>query len=79
MKLLREKANVLVLFQDTIMNPIMVMCSIGVLKVNRVMKISKERRYLKECYIFLCSVEGRDEPIELRWDINENKWFLEKF
>ncbi|MBZ4663199.1 MAG: hypothetical protein JG776_901 [Caloramator sp.] len=79
MKLLREKANVLVLFQDTIMNPIMIMCSMGVFKVNRVININKERRYLRDCYIFLCSVEGRDEPIELRWDIEGNIWFLEKF
>ncbi|GIW49082.1 MAG: hypothetical protein KatS3mg079_558 [Caloramator sp.] len=79
MKLLREKANVLVLFQDTIMNPIMIMCSMGVFKVNRVININKERRYLRDCYIFLCSVEGRDEPVELRWDIEGNIWFLEKF
>ncbi|MCX7695111.1 MAG: hypothetical protein N2Z71_05320 [Caloramator sp.] len=79
MKLLREKANVLVLFQDTIMNPIMIMCSMGVFKVNRVVNINKERRYLRDCYTFLCYVEGREEPIELRWDIEGNIWFLEKF
>ncbi|WDC83668.1 hypothetical protein PL321_13875 [Caloramator sp. mosi_1] len=79
MKLLREKANVLVLFQDTIMNPIMIMCSMGVFKVNRVISINKERRYLRDCYIFLCSIEGREEPLELRWDIEGNIWFLEKF
>ncbi|MCX7950731.1 MAG: hypothetical protein N2594_02130 [Clostridiales bacterium] len=79
MKLVREKANVLVLFGQSVMNPIMIMCSFGAFKVNRVLSISKERRYLRDCYMFLCSVEGRDEPIELRWDIEGNIWFLEKF
>lgn len=78
MKLVREKANVLVLFQQTTMNPIMIMCSFGVFKVNRIINITKERRYLRDCYVFLCSVDGRDEPIELRWDIEGNTWFLEK-
>lgn len=78
MKMLREIVDTMVLFQKSAANPIVVNWSGGTLKVNRVMKVWKERRSLRNCIIYQCMVEGRENPVELRWDTESNIWFIEK-
>lgn len=76
--MIREAVDTMVLFEKSSVNPLVVTCSRGTLRVNRVIKMWKERRSLRECFIYLCQVEGRENPVELRWDIESNKWFIEK-
>lgn len=76
--MVREVVDTMVLFEKSSVNPLVVTCSRGTFRVNRVIKMWKERRSLRECFIYLCQVEGRENPVELRWDIESNKWFIEK-
>ncbi|EYE88104.1 hypothetical protein Q428_09780 [Fervidicella metallireducens AeB] len=78
MKMVREIVDAMVLFEKNNVNPVVVTYSQGNLRVNRVMKSWKERRNLRECYIYLCQVEGRCDPVELRWEIESNRWFIER-
>lgn len=78
MKMIREAVDAMVLFERATVNPVFVTSSRGNLRINRVMKMWKERRNLRDCFIYLCQVEGREDPVELRWDIESNTWFIEK-
>jgi hypothetical protein len=79
MKMIREVVDAVVMFGRNGVSPIMITCSHGNIRVIRVIRMWKERRNLKECHIYLCSVEGREDPMELRWEIESNRWFMEKY
>lgn len=76
--MIREAVDTMVLFERSSVNPIVINYSKGTLRINKVIKAWKERRSLRECFIYLCQVEGRENPVELRWDIESNRWFIEK-
>lgn len=78
MKMVREVVDAMVFFEGGGVNPMLITCSQGNLRINRVIKAWRERRNLRECFIYLCRVEGRDEPVELRWEVESNRWFMEK-
>jgi hypothetical protein len=78
MKMVRELVDAIVLFEKCSVNPMIITYSLGNMKINRVIKSWKERRNLRDCCIYLCQAEGRTEPIELRWEIDSNRWFIEK-
>lgn len=78
MKMVREIVDAIVLFEKNNVNPMFISSSRGNIKINKVIKVSKERRNLRECYIYICLVEGRQDPIELRWEVESNKWYMEK-
>lgn len=78
MKLVREPVDAVVLFEKNIVNPMMVTNSGGNIKINKVIKSWKERRNLRDCCIYLCQADGRTEPVELRWEIESNRWFIER-
>lgn len=78
MKLIREPVNAVVLFEESTVNPMIIRNSGGNIKINRVIKSWKERRNLRDCCIYLCQAEGRKEPVELRWEIESNRWFIER-
>lgn len=78
MKLIREPVNAVVLFEESTVNPMIIRNSGGNIKINRVIRSWKERRNLRDCCIYLCQAEGRKEPVELRWEIESNRWFIER-
>ncbi|KRQ86735.1 hypothetical protein ABG79_01487 [Caloramator mitchellensis] len=78
MKMVREIVDAIVLFERENVNPMFITSSRGNIKINKVVKVSKERRNLRDCYIYLCVVDGRDDPVELRWEIESNRWYMEK-
>lgn len=78
MKLIREPVDAVVLFENSIVNPMMITNSGGSIRINRVIRSWKERRNLRDCFIYLCQAEGRNEPVELRWEIESNRWFIER-
>lgn len=78
MKMVREIVDAIVLFERENVNPMFITSSRGNIKINKVIKVSKERRNLRDCYIYLCVVDGRDDPVELRWEIESNRWYMEK-
>lgn len=78
MKLVREPVDAVVLFEKNIVNPMMVTNSGGNIKINRVIRSWKERRNLRDCCIYLCQADGRTEPLELRWEIESNRWYIER-
>lgn len=78
MKMIRESVNAIVLFEKSTVNPIMITHNGGNMKINRIIKSWKERRNLRECCIYLCQAEGRMEPVELRWEIESNRWFIDR-
>lgn len=79
MKMVREEVEALVSFRKSSACPIIVTCSQGNIKVNKIIRQWKERRNLRECLIYLCDIDGRIDPAELRWEVESNRWFLEKF
>lgn len=78
MKMLREPVAAVVLFEKNTANPMMITNSEGNIRINRVLKAWKERRNLRDCFIYLCQAEGRNEPVELRWELESNRWFIER-
>ena len=78
MKMSREIVDAIVLFEKENVNPMFITSSRGNIKINKVVKVSKERRNLRYCYIYLCVVDGREDPVELRWEIESNRWYMEK-
>lgn len=79
MKMIREIVDAMVFFDGEGASPMLISCSKGSIRINRVLKVWRERRNLKECYIYLCRIDERDEPMELRWEIESNRWFMEKY
>jgi len=78
MKMIREEAQVLVMFDKRNANPILLTSTKGTFRVNRTIKVWKERRNLRDCFIYLCQIDGRMDPLELRWETESNKWYIEK-
>ena len=78
MKMMSESVDDIVFFEKSTINPMLITYSEGNMKINRVIKSWKERRNLRDCCIYLCQAEGRTEPVELRWEIESNRWFIEK-
>ena len=76
--MIREPAQTIVLFDKNGISPMCVVCSRGIIKVNKVIKSWRERRNLHECIIYLCHADDRCDPVELRWDTIINMWFVEK-
>jgi hypothetical protein len=76
--MIREAVDVMVFFEKNSVNPMVITYSRGNLKISKIIKSYRERRCLRECYIYLCKVEGKDDPVELRWDIESNMWYIEK-
>lgn len=77
-KLIREAVGTMVMFDNNIVNPILVTSKEGNFKINHIIRSYPERRNLRDCKIFICQAEGRPDPIELRWDLESNKWYLER-
>ena len=78
MKMIREEAQVLVMFYKKCASPIIITSSQGAFRVNKTIRTWKERRNLRDCQIYLCQIEGRQDPLELRWEIESNIWYIEK-
>lgn len=78
MKMVREVVDTMVFFEGGGANPMLITCSRGSFRINRIIKQWRERRNLKDCFIYLCRVEGREDPVELRWEIESNRWFMER-
>lgn len=78
MKMLREPVAAVVLFEKAAASPLMVTNSEGNLRISRVIKTWRERRNLRDCCIYLCQAEGRRELVELRWELESNRWFIER-
>ncbi len=78
MKMIREEAQVLVMFDKRNASPILLTSTQGTFRVNRTIKTWKERRNLRDCFIYLCQIDGRTDPLELRWETESNTWFIEK-
>lgn len=78
MKMIRQEAQALVMFDKKRVSPVFLTYSEGMMKVDRIMKRWKERRNFRECMMYVCQVDGREEPVELRWEIESNTWFIEK-
>ena len=78
MKMIREEAQALVMFDKKNAIPMLLTSTQGTFKVNRTMRSWKERRNLRDCQMYLCQVEGRTDPVELRWEMESNTWYIEK-
>lgn len=78
MKMIRESVDAVVLFEDRAVNPMIITYSGCNMKINRILRSWKERRNLRDCCIYLCQAEGRSEPVELRWELESNRWFIER-
>lgn len=78
MKMIRQSVDALVLFEGCSVNPMIITHSGGNMKINRILKHWRERRNLRDCCIYLCQAEGRTEPVELRWELESNRWFIER-
>lgn len=78
MKMIRESVDAIVLFEKSSVNPMIITHSGGNMRINRIIKSWKERRNLRDCCIYLCQADGRTEPVELKWEIDSNRWFIEK-
>lgn len=78
MKMIRQSVDAFVLFEGCNVNPMIITYSGGNMKINRILKYWRERRNLRDCCIYLCQAEGRNEPVELRWELESNRWFIER-
>lgn len=78
MKLIRESVAAIVLFEKSAVTPMIITHNEGNMRINRIIKSWRERRNLRDCCIYLCQADGRTEPVELRWEIESNRWFIEK-
>lgn len=77
MKWLREEIEIIVFFSCGEIMPIRFRCERGISKIISINKTWDERRNLHDCKFFLCLLDD-GKIAEIKWDINENKWYLEK-
>lgn len=78
MKMIRELVEAVVLFEGSAVSPLIITHNGRNLRINKIIRSWKERRNLMQCCIYICQAEGRLEPVELRWEVESNRWFIER-
>jgi len=76
MKLVKENIRVVAYFSSEGVVPICFEYNNRKYKIAKINKSWEERRNLHCCIFYIC--QDQDSLIELKWDRDNNKWYLEK-